>query len=115
MAKMYLEENNSGRDILITDENGKWFYSSLDNGFYGEVDVYEGTVEEAVNNLRNSISEGNTYSAEDWLYDYAEDHEPVYDGCMTIDDIDEEENYITDIYSGDRHPLDHDITTWYEV
>lgn len=121
MAKMYLEINNGGYDILITDENGHWYYSELTNGYYGDANVYcngeteEERVNAALENLRREIA-GNTYSAEEWLDDYADSVEPVksYDGKMSIDEIDNVVNYEYNSF-GDLVPINHDIIEWYEV
>lgn len=120
MAKMYLEDNNAGMDILITDENGHWWYSNIDsNGFYGDAEIYcdgEDPINEALENLRREINEGSTYSAEDWIEEYGnvEQPEPRYDGKMTIDDIDVVCNYELNSF-GDLVPMGHDETEWYEV
>ena len=119
MAKMYLESNNAGLDILITDENGNWWYSEIDNrGYYGDAEIYcDGETEEerinaALENLRREISNGTTYSADDYIEEVAcnESPNPYYDGKMTIDEIDNVCNY-----NNDGTPIDHDNIIWYEV
>lgn len=122
MAKMYLEINNGGYDILITDENGHWWYSELTNGYYGDANVYcDGETEEerisaALENLRREIAGGTTYSADDYIEEVACNESPnqYYDGKMSIDEIDNVVNYETNSF-GDLVPINHDVTEWYEV
>ena len=115
-AKMYIEENNGGKDILITDGEGKWYYIGA-MSHYGDIDLYEEDedgcdkpIEEIAKNLRNYIAEGadNVY---DLLGEYGnEEYECIkYRGCLSIEEIDRICNYIDDM------PSNVDVTRWIEI
>ena len=119
MAKIYLESNNAGRSLLITDENGRWLYIDTDmNGYIGDVDFYPtdedgvGLSDESFAEYLKSEIERNEriYDAEDFEDEFFnEDAEYVYKDCMTIDDIDNIVNY----KNGIRKQCDD--TKWWEV
>lgn len=119
MTKMYLESNNAGRELLVTDGKGRWKYFDTDmNGYIGDVDFYptddddiELTDEAFAEYLKEEIKREHIYDAESFIdeYFYDEDAEFVYEGCMTIDDVDNIVNY----KNGMR--LGHDEVAWWEV
>lgn len=124
MAKMYLEENNAGVEILITDEKGRWFYAPS-GSTYGDADLYpdaEDSIErinKVLDNLRTEIAKGTTYNAEEFLDDMNEEEMEErevkeFKGFMSIDDVDNYENYTTNSF-GDSVRLGHDEKVWYEV
>lgn len=124
MAKMFLEDNNAGREILITDEQGKWWYAP--SGWtYGDADLYPHaeTNEEEINividNLRREIANGTTYSAQDFIDDMNDEESAEriveqYSGAMTIDEIDNYVNYTYNTF-GDHVRIGHDESCWYEI
>ena len=124
MAKMFLEINNGGKDILVTDEQGHWFYAPVGSNF-GEVDLYpdaesfDEEVQNVLYHLRREIEAGTTYDAQDVLDDMndeerAEREVEAYHGFKSIDDVDEYQNFTTTSF-GDRVRLDHDESYWFEV
>lgn len=124
MAKMYLEINNGGKDILVTDEQGHWYYASTETTF-GEVDLYpecESFPDEVMHvlyTLRREIKAGTTYGAQDVLDDMndeerAEREIAVFHGFQTINDVDGYVNFTYNSF-GDRVRLGHDEAFWLEV
>ena len=124
MAKMYLEINNGGKDILVTDEHGHWYYAPVGANF-GEVDIYpdaesyEEEIENVLYHLRKEIEAGTTYGAQDFLDDMndeerAEREVKAFHGFQTIDEVDDYENF-TDNSFGDHVRLGHDESYWFEV
>lgn len=124
MAKMFLEINNGGKDILVTDENGHWYYAPTDSNF-GNVDLYpdaesfEDEVMLVLYTLRCEIKAGTTYGAQDVLDNMSDEEKEerevkVYEGFMSIDDVDYYENYIKNSF-GDRVRRCCDDTLWLEV
>lgn len=104
MIKMYIEYNNGGNGILLTDGN-QWIYLDA-----AEITADISAEETAAENVRNAIENGDLYGAEDlWEELFDEEHHITdYDG-MTLDDIDTAVNY------EDGMPKNHDVTTWEEI
>lgn len=124
MAKMFLEINNGGKDILVTDEQGHWYYALVGSNF-GEVDLYpdaesfEDEVMHVLYSLRREIKAGTTYGAQDVLDDMNDDERAereveAYHGFKSIDDVDEYENNTFNSF-GDLVRLGHDESYWFEV
>lgn len=92
MAKMYLQHDNGGYGVLITDGN-KWYFWSE---YYLPVSLESDTDEENAEIIRKAILNGNMYDADDFITEFnaeelAERHIAAYDG-MTIKEIDTFEN-----------------------
>lgn len=84
--KIYLQEDNGGRGILI-NENGKYFYSNCaPTGFYGDVDILEKDVETVIANLKIQAENPESDNDTSWM-DEVEDWE-----TLTIDEIENEVN-----------------------
>lgn len=124
MAKMFLEINNGGKDILVTDEHGHWYYAPVGSNF-GNVDLYpdaesfEDEVMHVLYMLRREIKAGTTYGAQDVLDDMSDEEREereieAYHGFKSIDDVDDYENFTSPLF-GDRVRLGHDETYWFEV
>lgn len=124
MAKMYLEINNGGKDILVTDEHGHWYYAPVGSNF-GEVDLYpdaesfDDEVKNVLYHLRREIEAGTTYGAQDVLDDMSDEEKAereveAYHGCKSIDDVDYYTNTLDNSF-GDRVRLGHDESYWFEV
>lgn len=129
MAKMYLESNNAGLEVLITDEKGRWFYAPS-GSTYGDADLYPDAEDsddafmKALYNIRTEIAKGTTYNAEEFLDDMNEEEMEErevkeYKGCMNIGEVDEIVNYTTDyntdITGNTKVRLGHDESFWVEV
>lgn len=121
MKKMYLESNNGGYGILVTGGE-RWYYwdeSQLPVTLNGKDEDGRLDDNENVKIILKAIESGDMYDVDDWLDEFSnEELEPhyisAYDG-LDIEGIDNLENYKTDLYSGDRHPLGHDTTSWIEI
>ena len=92
MAKMYLQHDNGGYCVLITDGN-KWYFWSE---YYLPVSLEADTDEESAEIIRKAILDGDMYDADDFITEFnaeelAERHIAAYDG-MTIKEIDSYEN-----------------------
>lgn len=92
MTKMYLQNDNGGYGILITDGN-KWYYWSEYNL---PVSLEADTDEENAEIIRKAILNGDMYDADDFITEFnaeelAERYIAAYDG-MTIEDINTFEN-----------------------
>lgn len=93
MAKMYLQHDNGGYGVLITDGN-KWYYWSeyhLPVSFEADNDD-----DENAEIIRKAILDGDMYDADDFITEFnaeelAERHIAAYDG-MTFENIDMYEN-----------------------
>lgn len=96
--KMYIASDNGGRYIVI-ELNCAWYFCNLAPwGRWGDIDVLEGSEEEAAERIRRGIKDGACYGLADCIPDieagnmcYVYDHILEYDG-MTVDDILEKEN-----------------------
>lgn len=114
-SRMYVEDNNGGRDILLS-LGGKWYYFKIDGRMFGDIDIYSGSIESVARKLRQAMDNGQIYDldeyegqSDDELDYYGLERVPEYDG-HTIDDIDWQVNY-----NSDGTPMGHDETTWVEV
>jgi hypothetical protein len=106
-AKMYLQEDNDGFGLLITDGFGHWFY-------WGENDLPVELTENAATNVRilqDAIIAGKMYSAKDFIDEcldreiYARHIIPRYIKAVNVNDIAAIEN----------SECNCDFTTWYSV
>lgn len=124
MAKMFLEINNCGKDILVTDEHGHWYYMSTGSTFgnvnlYPDAESFPDEVMHVLYMLRREIKAGTTYGAQDVLDNMndderAEQEVTVFHGLQTIDDVDKYVNFIyTD--SCDHVRRAYDEAFWLEV
>ena len=92
MTKMYLQSDNGGYGVLITDGN-KWYYWSE---YHLPVSLEADTDEENVEIIRKAILNGDIYDADDFITEFndeerAEHYISAYDG-MNIEEIDTKEN-----------------------
>lgn len=114
-AKMYVEDNAGGRDILLTDGNHWWYADLAPTGYLGDVDVYgPGNIDGTARDIRTAIRNGEMWTPDEMvdevvggLSGWTEIAD--YQG-MTIEDIDSLVNY-----NEDGTPKGHDETTWIEV
>ena len=114
-AKMYVEDNAGGRDILLTDGTRWWYPELAPTGYFGDVDIYgPSNIDGTARELRLAIRNGERWTPEDMvdevvggLSGWTEIDE--YRG-MTIEDIDSQVNY-----NDDGTPKGHDETIWVEV
>lgn len=91
MARMFLQSDNGGYGVLVTDGE-RWYYWSEYRAL--SVGLNADTDEENAEIIRRAIRSGDLYSADDFITemtDLDESYIPAYDG-MTIEQIDEYEN-----------------------
>lgn len=99
MNKMYIESDNSGRSIFINIGKSWYYVDCAPNGKWGDVDIIEGTEEEAAKRIREAINNEECYGIEDCESDIEGEnplyrHIPEYDG-MTARQIEEYEQETT--------------------
>ena len=106
-AKMYLQEDNGGFGLLITDGFGHWFY-------WGENEIPGELTENAATNVRilqEEIQNGDLYSAKEFIDEcldreiYARHIIPRYIKAVNVNDVAAIEN-------SERNC---DFTTWYMI
>lgn len=113
--KMYLQSDNGGNGILIQDiETNRWYYW---DEYHLPINLDGKTDEENAEIIRAAIENGDMYDVDDFVTETDDpgDHEIKEYAGMNIDEIDRKENYVEDIYSGDVHPLWHDLTSWIAI
>ena len=106
-AKMYLQEDNGGFGLLITDGFGHWFY-------WGENELPVELTENAATNvkiLQDAIQSGEMYNARDFV-----------DECINFDTFTAHiiKRYtksasINDIAAIENSERDFDFTKWFAV
>ena len=123
-AKMYLQHDNGGKSILITDGNGQWYsFNTGGNGYYGTVDLYatnddgeDLSDEDIAERLSEAMQKGEIYSPREMLFEiqYEADLYIIneYVGCKSISDIESIVNYEKDYNSGDIVLKNHDLTAY---
>ena len=94
--KMYIESDNGGRAVAIENERAWYFVDCAPSGTWGDIDILDGTEEEAAARIRAGIESGECYGIDDCVSEIESDnpifrHISEYDG-MTVDDICEKEN-----------------------
>lgn len=92
MNKMYLQSDNGGYGILVTDGN-KWYYWS---DYHLPVNLDADSDEGNAKIIRKAIADGEMYDADDFITEFtdeerAEHHIAAYDS-MNIEEIDTKEN-----------------------
>lgn len=124
-ACMYLQRDNGDGGLLISDENGNWYYFNASEIIPHSIiypkkaliaDNETDKINAMIESIRSAIETGDLYSAEDFISEYENDEKYLvkeYEG-LTIADIDELENYET-TYCGDRVPRNHDVVSWYKI
>lgn len=106
-AKMYLQEDNAGFGLLITDGFGYWFY-------WGENVLPVELTENAATNVRilqDAINSGEMYGAKEFV-----------DECL-VDEIFRDHNIprytkavnVNDIAAIENSERSCDFTTWYVI
>ena len=94
ICKMFMQEDNGGFGILVTDGMGFWYY-------WGENDLPVNLTENAATNvriIREAIESGEMYNARDFIdetldIDTHRKHIIVrYTKCESIDEVSEIEN-----------------------
>jgi hypothetical protein len=93
--KMYIESDNGGRAVAI-EINKKWYFvDCAPYGTWGDIDILDGTEEEAAARIREGIKNGECYGVEDCAAEVESDtlyqHIPEYDG-MTVQQVEEYDN-----------------------
>lgn len=86
--RMYLERDNSGYGILITDGQNWWYYHEA----HLPVNLTAETDEGNAGIIRLAVARGELYNADDFVSEAETDHIiTAYDG-MTLEEIDKYEN-----------------------
>lgn len=94
--KMYIESDNGGRAIAI-EINKKWYFvDCAPSGTWGDIDILDGTEEEAAARVRAGIESGECYGIEDCAQDISAGdmlykHIPEFDG-MNVQQVEEHDN-----------------------
>lgn len=109
MSKIYLQSDNGGYGLLITDERGAWWYW----GEYGlPVDLNERDEDDRLNDklnvekIRRAIADGELYAADDFVSECDDEHRiKEYTGLMSIDAVSAYEN----------NGRDFDLTEYTEI
>ena len=103
MNKMYLQSDNGGYGVLVTDGLGHWWYW---HEHWLPVDLNAPSDEGNAEIIRVAIENGEMYDANDFVNE-AEDERMIidYTGRRTIEEIDSYEN----------KGRDFDLTTWIEI
>lgn len=106
--KMYIESDNGGRAIAI-EINKKWYFvDCAPCGTWGDIDILDGTEEEAAARIRAGIESGECYGVEDCAEEVESNalyqHIPEYDG-MNVQQVEEYDN----------HGRTCDFTTYTEI
>lgn len=109
MSKMYLQSDNGGYGLLITDERGAWWYWSE----YGlpiclnERDEADRLSDELnAEKIRRAIANGDLYDADDFVSECDDEHHiKEYTGLMNIDAVSAYEN----------NGRDFDLTKYAEI
>ena len=107
-SRMFVQEDNGGRGILL-NVGREWSYNDCSpNGTYGDVDILSGSIESVASRIRKAIQNGEVYGPNDFGIDDLDDYGfraiPEYRG-MTIAEIDEYEN----------NGRDFDMTSYAEI
>lgn len=109
MSKMYLQHDNGGYGLLITDERGAWWY-------WGEYDLpvslnegdEDGNLSDELNaeKIRRAIADGSLYDANDFVSECDDEHYiSAYDGMQDINAVSAYEN----------NERDFDLTKYTEI
>ena len=86
MIKMYLQEDNGGKGIVINVDNN-WYYSNCaPTGYCGDVDILEDNINTVVENLKNQALQDGFEADISWM-DKIESWEN-----LTIEDIEKDTN-----------------------
>lgn len=109
MSKMYLQSDNGGYGLLITDERGAWWYwgeyalpvhlneRDEDNNLNDELNAEK---------IRKAITDGELYDADDFVSECDDEHHiKEYTGLMSIDAVSAYEN----------NERDFDLTEYTEI
>jgi len=118
MNRMYLEINNAGRCLLVTNGANWYNIEPTSNGFIGDIDIYADDLndEEIAESIRQGTTSGAIYNADEMIEDACnEDNEISEYYGMTLPDIDRLVNYEDDLTSGDIFPKTHDKISWIEI
>lgn len=68
-ATLYIESDNGGRAVAL-NANGNWYICDCaPSGYFGDIDILDGTEEEAAARIRAAIESGNLYTAEEYADD----------------------------------------------
>jgi hypothetical protein len=95
MAKMYIESDNGGRSVVICTGK-KWYMCDCAPwGRFGDVDILDGTEQDAARRMRKAIKSGDLDSADDYARgienDYTWERIDAWDG-MDAGKVEEYEN-----------------------
>ena len=107
--KMYLESDNGGRAIAI-EINQKWYFvDCAPNGTWGDIDILNGTKEEAAARVRTGIENGECYDINDCA-EAIECGDTLYKHIPNYDGMDAEE-----VAAYDNEGRTCDFTTYTEI
>jgi hypothetical protein len=92
MKKLYIESDNGGRSVMLRI-GSKWYVCDCaPSGCFGDVDILEGTEEEAAARMRAAINAGEIYDENDCAENLDTfRYIPDYDG-LTTEQIENREN-----------------------
>lgn len=66
MAKMYIESDNSGRAVALNAGDDWYICDCAYTGCFVDVDIMNGTVQDAAHRIRTAIESGELYTADDY-------------------------------------------------
>lgn len=114
MSKMYLQSDNGGYGLLITDGAGHWYYWQ-ENDLPVSLDARDedGDLNDELNaeKIRAAVADGDLYDAEDFISECDNDQiraEHIIDAYDGMTDI----NAVSAYENGDR---DFDFTEYTEI
>lgn len=109
MSKMYLQSDNGGYGLLVTDERGAWWYWSE---YALPICLNERDEDDRLNDelnvekIRKAIADGELYDADEFVSECDDEHHiKAYTGLMNIDAVSAYEN----------NGRDFDLTEYIEI
>lgn len=95
--KMYIESDNGGRTVAIEIDKKWYFVDCAPSGTWGDIDILDGTEEEAAARIRAGIETGECYDIDDCAAEIEAEnpifrHVPEYDGMSVEEVVDMDNN-----------------------